>query len=204
VDMTVEEFGRLFRTFLEQVVHQAPEPESPLAVRLRDHLGAEPLDAPVTGMRLAPFEHPDLQVALDAYARAEGRRTEVIGSTVEHPVDVDVQLTCLSSGMVLVSGGGRAPHVIIVSNQDHGPFETLGVDVLATDAQVGRDVLAELRALMTEHSVYRGKVLTLSAVDGPFRSGGGGASFLPRPAVAREAIVLPAGRLELIERRTVG
>jgi cell division protease FtsH len=231
MDEDVAQFAALFRRFLEEVVHGPEAGDSPLRERLREHLGSDPLEAPITGARLAPFEHPDLQVALDAYVAAAGRSAEVIGagtmhhgpsladalvhdrgpigapSYVERPVDVHEQLACLRRGVVLVSGGegGEAPHALVVSSEDHGPFEALSVDVVAADRDLGRSVLTELRRLMAERSVYRGKVLTLSNPDGPFGGGrGAGATFLPRPDVPRERIILPPGRLEPIERRTVG
>ena len=69
----VEQFGVVFRRFLERVVEDAGEAESPVRVRLREHLGADPLGVPVVGARFAPFEHPDVQVALDGYLAAGGR-----------------------------------------------------------------------------------------------------------------------------------
>ncbi len=223
---SIEEFGALFRRFLEEVVHQAPQAEPALLARLREHLGTDPLHVPVTGARLATFEHPDLQVALDAYTTAGGKHAEVIGggaghgmalteemahgntrlaapAYVERPVDVDAQLPCLRRGIVLVSGGDAPPHAIAVSSEDHGPFESLTVDVLSVEAAQGRAVLAELRELMAARSVYRGKVMTLSSPGGPFGGRDAGATFLPRPQVPRDRIILPEGRLALIDRRTV-
>jgi len=227
MEPSVQEFGALFTRFLREVVERAPEQESALAARLRLHLVGDPLEAPLTTAQLAPFEHPDLQRALDAYVSTGGRSSEVIDSVgrhgmafedalihargplgapgyVERPIDVDVQLACLRSGVVLVSGADEPPHAFVVSSEDRGPFEALTVGVLSNDRGHGRSVLGTLRALMAEHSVYRGKVLTLNNPEGPFRGRNAGAGFLVRTHIERDAIVLPEGLLERIERRTIG
>lgn len=223
--MDVEDFGRAFQAFLERVVEAAPSRPSPLLERLTEHLGRDPLELPLTGARLLPFEHPDLQVALDGYSRTEGREVDLVGlpgeqwgSTAEllmHarapivapvftelPVDVDARLACLRAGVLLVSGDRLAPHAIIVRVEEHGPVDNgLVVEVLAAEPDTAAAVLAELRERMSRDSVFRGKVITLSG-GGPF-GGAPGATFLPRPRVVREDIILPEGRLDVIERRTL-
>jgi len=42
-----EEFGLLFKRFLDDIVNRAEVPEGPLLKRLRDHLGGEPMRMPV-------------------------------------------------------------------------------------------------------------------------------------------------------------
>ena len=228
VDEATSEFATLFRRFLREVVDAVPEQESPLVARLRAHLGADPLQAPLTSMPVGTFEHPDVQVALDAYIASGGRTSEVVGRAtgypgmgfaealvhgrgplaaptyVERPVDVDEQLACLRAGIVLVSDPATPPYALAMWAEDHGPMASLSLTVLSPDWDVSRAVLADVRRLMAERSVYRGKALSLAPIDSPFAHGDVAATFLPRPDVPRAAVVLPDGVLERIERRTVG
>jgi cell division protease FtsH len=73
------DFGALFKAFLEQSTAQAPKAEPVLAGRLRDHLGADPAALPIVAEDYEPAEHPNLQVALDAWLQEPGRSHEAIG-----------------------------------------------------------------------------------------------------------------------------
>ena len=44
----------------------AEHPESPLVARMREHLGAEPGELPVTSAEFPSTEHANLQLAFDA------------------------------------------------------------------------------------------------------------------------------------------
>lgn len=227
-ELDIESFGELFQRFLRDVVHRAGPPDSGLSRQLADHLGVDPREIPITGATFAPFEQPDVQLALDDYVTTGGRRHEAIGlgvggrfhgttadllghrhapggpvTYVEVPVGVDEHMGCIESGALLVSGGDGPAHAIIVRTNDNGPAPELAVDVLSPERGHGTTVIEELRQRMTRRSVYRGKVFSLANPHGPFERSLG-ASFFPRPSVTREDIVLPEGVLERIERRTVG
>ena len=73
------EFGTAFKAFLEQSTAQAPKPEPVLTGRLRRHLGADPATLPIVSEDYEPAEHPDLQVALDAWVQEPGRSSEAVG-----------------------------------------------------------------------------------------------------------------------------
>jgi ATP-dependent 26S proteasome regulatory subunit len=71
---------------------------------------------------------------------------------------------------------------------------------MAPDESVASQFLADLRALMLEHDVFRGQLITLEA--SPY--GGRGVKFLERPEMDAGELILPAGVLERIERHVVG
>src|SRR2546430_1630220 len=79
-----EEFGLLFKRFLDDIVNRAEVPEGPLLRRLRDHLGGEPMRMPVIAEEFERFEQPNLQVAMDAYLERPGRSAELIGLAAEN------------------------------------------------------------------------------------------------------------------------
>jgi hypothetical protein len=59
-------FGAAFAEFIRVMSLVAGERESGVAVRLREHLGADPTGLPATGAEFPLAEHPNLQLALDA------------------------------------------------------------------------------------------------------------------------------------------
>ena len=60
------EFAAAFVDFM-RAMHEAAEfPESPIVERLREHLGVEPGDLPVTSAGFVFADRPNLQLALDA------------------------------------------------------------------------------------------------------------------------------------------
>ncbi|GAB3437000.1 AAA family ATPase [Phycicoccus ginsengisoli] len=80
--------------------------------------------------------------------------------------------------------------------------EDAALELLSADAGTSRAVLDRVRALMDLRSVLRGKVVTL-AVD-PFGRGMGGVTFVPRPTLTRQDVILPAGRLAKVEDHVLG
>lgn len=74
-----EQFGSAFKAFMDAVVREARPPAGPLLDRIRDHLGADPAQLPVTTEEYDRFEHPNLQVALNAYAEGADREVALVG-----------------------------------------------------------------------------------------------------------------------------
>src|SRR2546430_876231 len=79
-----EEFGLLFKRFLDDIVNRAEVPEGPLLKRLREHLGAEPMRMPVISEEFERFQQANLQVAMDAYVERPGNSAELIGLAAEN------------------------------------------------------------------------------------------------------------------------
>src|SRR2546422_7865449 len=79
-----EEFGLLFKRFLDDIVNRAEVPEGPLLKRLRAHLGGEPVRMPVISEEFERFQQANLQVAMDAYVERPGNSAELIGLAAEN------------------------------------------------------------------------------------------------------------------------
>jgi hypothetical protein len=80
------------------------------------------------------------------------------------------------------------------------PFGLL--DVLAVDTDLARELVAEVRELMQEHSILRGQVVTFAS--DPYGQGLGGITFFERPVMTREDIVLPDGLLDRVGEHVLG
>jgi hypothetical protein len=78
-DLSPAELAATVKHFLDAVVAAASAAENPLLDRIRAHLGAAPSQLPVIAEEFETFEHPNVQVALEAYVAADGRQAELLG-----------------------------------------------------------------------------------------------------------------------------
>jgi hypothetical protein len=69
--------------------------------------------------------------------------------------------------------------------------------------EVSEVLLAEVRRLMVERSVFRGHVLAFDLTGGMYGPSEGGIRFLDRPELGAEEVVLPEGTLSRVERHVV-
>jgi len=100
------EFGAAFKGFLEQAVSQAPVPEPVFLRRIRDHLDAELAHLAILSEEFDASDHPNLQLALDAYLAVEGRSAELIGVTGPHGRFMGINLADLvTAGRPGLMGG---------------------------------------------------------------------------------------------------
>ena len=224
----VGKFAADFQEFVTAMTAVARRPESPLAARLRAHLGADPLELPSTLAEFAATDHPNLQLALDAvvadaevigYSVRQSSFVDVVlrdllaGQTVTGPVGLGpVQYTnvevgdgrvvqCVSAGLYLAGHEG-APVALVISRAAPRPMGGSGLRVegVSPDREAVPALLGKLRVAMREHNVYRGRVISLHQhQDHTVR-----VQFHAVRAVERDAVVLPDGILERIERHTVG
>jgi hypothetical protein len=227
--MQPEELARALKELLEWAHEHAPAPEPEVRRRLREHFGTEPGDLPVVARGLAPWDRPNLQVALDAWT--PGRQIELVGmpvmqgyragiaelvrgnewlakirlGAVEHvtvPLGEHDSITCVQSGLWLVRDDEGAL-ALLLKSEDYGPGEKLTLEVMAADRDRAAKVLAEVWGLMAERNVYRGRVLELSARHF-HEDEGAPLTVRSLPEIARDQIVLPPGVLERIERQAFG
>ena len=119
-DSDSQAFGRLFRTFLEQTTAQAPQETNPFPLRLRGHFSAEPAQLPTVAEAFRSSDHPNVQLALEAYLSQKERAAEIIGVTGEH------SYFGLSFSQLL---GGTSAAFSSGSGFQIGPVEHVAVDV---------------------------------------------------------------------------
>ena len=75
------------------------------------------------------------------------------------------------------------------------------LEVLAADPAAGAATRDEIDELIQRHNVFRGQVLSFSQSE---HHGNELVSFLPRPVIVAEEVILPDGVLETIEQHVVG
>jgi len=221
-----EELAGAIKRLVEWAERHAPRPESPLRRRLREHFGVDPVELSVVSRSLEAWDRPNVQVALDAWLA--DKRFEVVGVSVMEgyraglaelvrggewaayvelgaaelvtvPLAGNESLTCVESGLWLVADGEDAAVVMLRSTSFGGP-EQLALEVMARERERGESVVGELRRLMSERNVYRGRVLELRSRHF-HEDEGAPLTVRSLPDVRREHIVLAEGVLEAIERQ---
>ncbi|MGZ4595465.1 MAG: AAA family ATPase [Actinomycetes bacterium] len=221
------EFGRAFLSFLSWV-HETDgrAAQNEVVQRVRSFLGEDRLRHSVVARELPPFDHVNLQVALNHWMAGAGRHVEVEGVTVpphfaaptlqqlihgegmppvrlSAPGLVDLAsgpgqtLACLTSALLLVDDPlGR--YVMFVRGPDRHQEPMLNIEVAGLPTAQAQDVLRELVELSSTLNVYRGQLLEL--VPGPT---GLSIAFAALPPTAREDVVLSPAVLRRVERHTI-
>lgn len=114
---------------------------------------------------------------------------------------------CIRCGIYLVEVDDDRLAILLREAEPHGPGgPTVRLEALARTTDVADRALLEISALALKHNVFRGQVLSFeSEMFGPHIGPAGPTlQFLPRPELPRSHLVLPAGKIELIERQVVG
>jgi ATPase family associated with various cellular activities (AAA) len=221
-------FGAAFSQFIESMNAVARAQESPLLARLREHLASDPRELPTTSAAFSLTDHPNLQLAIDAVLSD----AQVLGMAGTHPgfmqqfglsellsghgmagqaepgpaqyTDIEVGggrvVRCVSMGLFLVERDG-VPVVLFLAASD-GRFGQSGLRLegVSPAEEAVSALLVELRAAMREHNVYRGQVISLhQGEDGSVR-----VEFHRLSPIGRDAVVLPDGTIERLERHTIG
>jgi hypothetical protein len=222
------EFATAFRSFLEWV-HQTSKNERRQVVPdlIAGFLGPDRVAYSVVTRDLPPFEHVNLQTAVDAWSAHPGRTVEVHGISVppHHSPPVlqqliagdslpPLQLTapalsdlpngpgstlgCLKFALLLVSDSGGRYVLLVQGPSDHHPG--LDVEVAGLPVDQAQRVLAELDRLRGELNVYRGHLLDVSITP----MGGIALGFAAERGLSRGDVVLPEAVLGRVERHALG
>jgi cell division protease FtsH len=228
----IAEFARTFRAFLVSMQEAAANAAgSPLRVVLDEHLGRDSQGLPIVRDSYPPFEHVNVQAALDALLSEPGTTHQLNGLLGDHHFHMSfgdliqnshhqgialgavdyVSLAdghasvrpCVQAGLYLVQRQGGPVAVLL-----RGPSENRGqpevmVEVLAGERAEAELVLAALRRLSLEVSVFRNQVVTFGGGQFGERSAGP-IGFMARPKVARDDVVLPEGTFAAIEEHVFG
>ena len=83
-DPRTSSFALAFKQFVDAMNAEAAKETTPLFDRLREYLGPEPAKAPVVAEEFDNWEHPNVQVALDAVLGKPGRRSEIVGIAAQN------------------------------------------------------------------------------------------------------------------------
>ena len=200
---------------------------------LSDHLGADVQAAalPVAKGSWLAYDRVNVQTAVDAWLAAPGREHRLVGLTQYRHRDFGLPdllhgdrygpgvgsveteslpagpggltRSCVQCGIYLTSDSDGRAAVLVRGPEQHGMHQGVSVEVVAAPADRATQIVSEIRQLSIEHNVFRGHVVAFdSEVFG--RDGTALLSFLERPDIARDQVVLPPDVLDGIERQVLG
>jgi cell division protease FtsH len=220
-----EQLGQLVR----QLVREEDDGGEKVTDALRAHLGEGAVDLPVLTDELQAWELPNLQLALVELLARDGWSARILGLTAHarhygfglgdlvHGVDWGAAvgapeyvnaavgpgktLACLAFAILVVDAPEGPLALFIRRAHEHGNFGQVGLSIqaMARSDGVAAAFLADLKQTMAERDVYRGQMLTVT-ID-PMR--GSEISFVERPSIGADELVLPDGMLETIERHAM-
>ncbi|MFF2488026.1 AAA family ATPase [Microbacterium sp. NPDC058062] len=199
---------------------------TPLGDLISEHLATDAERVSVVQEQISDHRLVDADIALEALsAEGDGRLIGVTGGDQRHhqglsefvsnghvrydvgPVDYAERATGPDSSRRVVSLGLRLLHFegapIALAQRAAAPQygrQTALVEVMAADAALVTRFLEALRRTMVELSVLRGQVLSFQHTEYGREAG---ATFVARPSVAAEDIVLPDGVLPEIVQHVV-
>jgi hypothetical protein len=228
-DHQAREFAAAFRGFLDWVHSSAAGAGEgdEVSALVRDFLEPGGAHHSVVTRELPPFEHVNLQTAVDAWSAREGRTVEVRGialpphyggltlqqlvagealpplrltapALADLPNGPGTTLACLRLALLLVTDQHGRYVVMIQAPNEHDP--SLQTEVAGLPVELAQRLLAELDRLRAELNVYRGHLLEVSLDP----MGGVSLTFAGPPGIGRDDVVLPATVLARVERHALG
>ena len=219
------EFAAAFRSFLDWIHSSTHEERNEVSTLVGGFLGPDGAAHSVVTRELPPFEHVNLQTALDVWSARPGRTVEVQGlSLPPHHAPPALQqlvtaesmvlqlsppalndlpngpgstLGCLKLALLLVTEPDRRFIIMVRGPAEHDPGLELEVAGLPVDG--AQRLLAELDELRAEVNVYRGQLLEVSLTPTGVSLG-----FAAPATLTRGDVVLPEAVLGRIERHALG
>jgi hypothetical protein len=155
---------------------------------------------------LTQYRHSDFGLADLLQVQGGWGHSVGIGSveTQALPAGPDGQSRqCVQCAIYLVDDAEGPAAVLLRGPEEHGR-DGVDVEVVCAKADRAQLLVDEFRRLALLHNVFRGHVVAFGGeIFGPFGRGGGLLSFVPRPDVPRDQVILPPDVLDGIERQVV-
>jgi hypothetical protein len=197
---------------------------------LTEHLGEEGVGMPVVRLDVPGHQFVNLDIAMDAVVQQQGggrvigigggdqRHHMTFGDLLQRlpmrsipvgPVDRTRVETGPASSREAIAMGvhlfryAGSPVAVLQRRAEPRFGQQCAVEVLAAP-QVSEPLLADVRRLMVERSVFKGQLLSFGLTDETFGPSTGGIAFLERPTLGADEVILPEGLLERISRHVVG
>ncbi|HYJ74629.1 MAG TPA: ATP-binding protein [Kineosporiaceae bacterium] len=227
----VQSVQRFMDEVVQEVRAQTDRPDAPtVSSVVEKHLGQDPAELPIVRLDVDAHQFVNLDVAVAAIVEEHGggsvigvgggdmRHHQTFGDFLQQTgpwnrfrvgaVDRERVETGPSSHRDAVAFGihlfrYRGQPVAVQQRRANMQFGgRSGLEVVAPEELAG-PLLADVRRLMVERSVFRGQLLSFGQAEQAFGPTVAGISFLERPTMTAADVVLPAGALERIERHVV-
>jgi DNA polymerase III delta prime subunit len=228
----VRSVQRFMDQAVQRVREQEEQGDTPgIGAVVAEHLGREPGELPIVRLDVDDHQFVNLDVAMEVLVAEHGggrvvgvaggdtRHHQTFGDFLQEPrswgrfpvgaVDRERVETGVSSHREAVTFGVylfcyEGVPVAVHQRRSHEQFRgRSGLEVVAPE-RVSGPLLADVRRLMVERSVFRGQLLAFGQAEQAFGPSVAGISFLERPTLAARDVVLPDGALERVTRHVIG
>ena len=226
------DIGRLARRLMVGTVAAARAEEQSVGKLLAEHLAADAATLPVATGAWPAYDQVNVQTGLDAWLAEPGRTHRLVGLTQYRHRDFGladllqrgqpwgpaigsvetkafpagpggITRPCVQCGIYLTEDADGATVLLLRSPEEHGAVENVNLEVVCSRPGRAPDVVDQVRRLALEHNVFRGHVISFG--DEVFSHHGGALlSFVDRPHVERDQVILPPAVLAGIERQVLG
>ncbi|WP_152360947.1 ATP-binding protein [Microlunatus speluncae] len=227
------EFAQVFQDFLESMTAEAgggTDRLSALGERIQDHLGVPIREVDPIAEEFPDQFTIDVDRAITTLIeRHDGSRIGVFGPHRDHvgsfldmllgrmfrfepgpvnhvrkPIGPDTDRRIVGFGIALLRYDGVPLAALQQATSPRHGRDQYRVEVLAADQDVADRFLTEVRELITTDSVFSGQVLSFHRDHFDRFGSGSPLTFLRRPAVPTDEVILPAGVLDRIVGHVVG
>jgi hypothetical protein len=111
---------------------------------------------------------------------------------------------CVQCAIYLAADAAGAAALLVRAPEEHGR-EGVDVEVVSAQPDRAQAIVDEIRRLGLEHNVFRGHVVEFGGeIFSHFGHSSALLSYVPRPQVPRDQVILPPDVLDGIERQVVG
>jgi cell division protease FtsH len=226
------DIGRLARRLMARTVAAARAEEQSVGRLLAEHLAGDAATLPVATGSWPAYDQVNVQTGLDAWLAEPGRTHRLVGLTQYRHRDFGladllrggqpwgpalgsvetkafpagpggITRPCVQCGIYLTEDTDGPAVLLVRSPEEHGAVEDVNLEVACSRPGRAPEVVDEVRRLGLEHNVFRGHVITFG--DEVFSHHRGALlSFVDRPHVERDQVILPPVVLAGIERQVRG
>lgn len=229
--LELADIGRLARRALRRLASAAHADDTSITRILRDHLGPGAAGFPVVQSTWPRYDQVNVQEGLDAWLAEPGRAHEIVGltsfrqpggladmlqgslhpsgpragsvATVALPCGPGgVTRRCVQRAVYLITEADGQLALLVRATED------VSIEAVCAVEDRAQRALDQVRQLSVERNVFRGQVVSFGGnVFGPRGFGvapGAELSFVDRPSVQRDQVILPAQLLDGIEHQVLG
>ena len=233
MDPEIVEFARSYRAFMEAVaamVETGLSELTPVGAHVCDFLGVPFNEVEPVTETFPNHQAVDVDLALEALLADYGGSRHGISAANRAHVDTFAEYLTRSYGSftlgavayerkptgpnsdrrVVAFGIGevRIDGVPLVWLQRTAQLrygrESYTLEVMCPDADTADAFLSSVQAKMSELSVLRGQIISFAIDNFSYHAAGAELTFLPRPDVSAEQVILPDGVLDRVRRHVVG
>jgi DNA polymerase III delta prime subunit len=209
----------------------AEAPPNELVQRVTRHLGCELTEVVPVTEQFPIWDHVNVQRGVNAYLAAHGSTGTWFGarggghyldegllslvtmspqftmiqfgaaSFGTAPVGPEENTEVVTLGLIATAAPDGAPVLVGLHSEQQYSTPRCNLEILAADPAHGTATRDEIGRLIRAHNVFRGQVLSFTTSE---HHGNELVSFLPRPVVAAEEVILPDGVLETVEHHITG